>query len=283
MTTKNNQLVRNMKKTILLAALALGPSAAQAIGLGRAKPVQIGVGLNVGTNGVGLDASLGLTRFVQVRGGYTFVPKCEFEYEADVYNDARTVINAWNAAMPDLAVPVLSDDTPVIIQPNASTAHLLLDVYPGRAFHLTVGAYFGQEDVLHVWNTEKSLTQGMYVANECIDLINGMYPDMRPINRVGVQMGNYLFTPDAEGNIMAEARVKKVRPYAGVGFGRAVPRKRRMGCSLDLGVQYWGRPTYYCNGIEVAPADLKTKSYIRAATRLPVYPVLTFRLCGRIF
>lgn len=272
-----------MKKMILLAALALGATAAHADEFSRVKPVQFGIGVNVGTNGVGVDASLGLTRFFQIRGGYTFMPKFEFEYNADVYNDANAIISTWNAARPQHAIPTIPDETPVIIEPNASTAHLLLDLYPKRTFHFTVGAYFGQENVLHAWNTEKSLTKGIYIANECIDIVNKNLPETQSINHLGVQMGEYLFTPDAEGDIQVEARVKKIRPYVGIGFGRAVPRKSRVGCSLDLGVQYWGKPTYFCNGLEVEPADLKAKSYVKTATTLPVYPVLTFRICGRIF
>lgn len=272
-----------MKKMILLAALALSASAAYADEFSKVKPVQFGIGVNVGTNGVGVDASLGLTRFFQIRGGYTFMPKYDFEYNADIYNDANVIINTWNTARPDLAIPTLPDDTPVIIEPNLSTAHLLLDLYPGRSFHLTVGAYFGQEDVIHAWNTEKSLTKGVYLANQYIDMLNPVISDYATIHHLGVQMGDYLFTPNADGDIQGEARVKKIRPYVGIGFGRAVPRKSRMGCSLDLGVQYWGKPTYYCNGEEVEPTDLKTKSYIKSATTLPIYPVLTFRICGRIF
>lgn len=272
-----------MKKMILLAALALSASAAYADEFSKVKPVQFGIGVNVGTNGVGVDASLGLTRFFQIRGGYTFMPKYDFEYNADIYNDANVIINTWNTARPDLAIPTLPDDTPVIIEPNLSTAHLLLDLYPGRSFHLTVGAYFGQEDVIHAWNTEKSLTKGVYLANQYIDMLNPVISDYATIHHLGVQMGDYLFTPNADGDILGEARVKKIRPYVGIGFGRAVPRKSRMGCSLDLGVQYWGKPTYYCNGEEVEPTDLKAKSYIKSATTLPIYPVLTFRICGRIF
>lgn len=272
-----------MKKMILLAVLALGVTAAHADAFSRVKPVQFGIGVNVGTNGVGVDASLGLTRFLQIRGGYTFVPKHEFEYEADIYNDANVIINTWNMASPDLAIPMLPDETPVIIQPNLSTSHLLLDLYPGRTFHFTVGAYFGQEDVLHAWNTEKELTKGVYLANQCIDRLNPVLADYTTIHHLGVQMGDYLFTPNENGDIQGEARVKKIRPYVGIGFGRAVPRKSRVACSLDLGVQYWGKPTYYCNGEEVETANLDAKSYIKTATTLPVYPVLTFRICGRIF
>lgn len=272
-----------MKKMILLAALALSATVAHAEESSKPKPVQFGIGVNVGTNGVGVDATLGLTRYFQIRGGYTFMPKHEFEYNAEIYNDARVVIDTWNTARPDLAIPALPDETPVIIQPNLSTAHLLLDVYPGKTFHFTVGAYFGQENVLKAWNTEKSITKGMAVANKYIEMMNPVLSSYTTIHPLGVQMGEYLFTPDAEGNIEGEARVKKIRPYVGIGFGRAVPRKSRVGCSLDLGVQYWGKPTYYCNDVELEPNDFKVKSYIKTATTIPVYPVLTFRLCGRIF
>ena len=272
-----------MKKTIFLAALGLCAITAHADGPSRVKPVQFGIGVNAGTNGLGLDASLGLSRFFQVRGGFSFVPKYEFQYEAEIYNQARTIITAWNTANPSLAIPTLPEDTPVIIQPNITTAHLLLDVYPGRSFHFTVGAYFGQDNVVSAWNTEKSLTKAVYIANECIDMVNASLPVTTPIDHLGVQIGDYLFTPDAEGDIRGEARVKKIRPYVGIGFGRAVPRRSRVGCSLDLGAQYWGKPTYFCNGAEIAPMNLKAKPYIKTATALPVYPVVTLRICGRIF
>lgn len=271
-----------MKKLLLLVAFAFCMTAAHADEFSRIKPVQFGVGINAGTNGAGLDASLGLSRFVQIRGGFSFVPKLKIAYKADVYNNAQVSIASWNAFNPSQAISV-PDKMPSFIQPNMTTAHVLLDLYPGRSFHLTVGAYFGKSNVLRTWNKDLELGQELYKANGCIDAVNEQLPETQQIQHVGMQLGDYLFMPNAEGDIEAEVRVNKIRPYAGIGFGRAVPRKHRVGCSLDLGVQYWGKPKYFCNSAEVERADLKPKKYVKMATTLPVYPALTFRICGRIF
>lgn len=216
-----------------------------------------GLGVNLGTNGVGLDASVGLTRFVQLRGGVSYVPKMDIHYTSDIYNGTS-----------EHGLPREKD---LKVKPNATTFHALLDFYPARVFHFTVGAYFGQEKVLSMENAESMAD--LAAANA----LNGS-----PM--AGVHIGDNLFVPDANGNMEAVVNVKKIRPYVGIGIGRGVPRHHRVGCSLDLGVQYWGKPEYTNNGhqpVEV-PSTSTVGSLWNTVSTYPVYPVLTFRICGRI-
>lgn len=273
----------------LIIAMLVAMSCGSAFAAGKGSPVHFGIGLNAGTNGVGIDASLGLTRFLQIRGGFSYVPNIDVNYNADIYNEANMIINAWNAFSPNAPIPTLPDNVRTSITPHLTTAHALLDIYPAGSFHFTVGAYFGQEVILSATNAEPGSLKPVAFANECIDIYNNsnIIPgsDGYQVRHIGVQVGDYIFTPDAAGNVQAEIRVKKVRPYAGIGFGRAVPRKHRVGCSLDLGVQYWGKPTYFSNGEEVAASEFSgdNQRLVKLLSNTSVYPVVTFRLCGRIF
>lgn len=259
-----------MKKllTILLAlASCLGASAQ------KSDVFNFGIGLNLGTNGVGLDASIGLTRFIQLRGGVSYVPKMKLNADANVYNEVYHVAG--------LDLPGVPKEVPVKIQPNMTTYHALLDFYPAGSFHFTVGAYFGQERVVELYSNDGSLKPAA-AANTLIQGYNALHSqDLDPI---GVHIADNIFTPGSDGNLDAEMKVTKIRPYVGIGFGRAVPRHHRVGCSLDLGVQYWGKPEFLDHGMTpyTVESNNNTEEMYSSISKLPVYPVVTFRICGRI-
>ena len=113
---------------------------------------------------------------------------------------------------------------------------------------------------------------------------------------IGAKIGKYFFTPDPadKGNVEANIKVKGFRPYVGLGFGRAVPKKR-IGCQFDLGVQFWGKPeiyiptynktagTYQYEKIDGDKAGDDAGKVLKTISKISVYPVLNFRLVGRIF
>ena len=74
------------------------------------------------------------------------------------------------------------------------------------------------------------------------------------------------------------------RPYLGLGFGRSVPHKR-IGCQVDLGVQFWGTPKVYVNGerLEADKVGDDLDDILSLVSRIKVFPVLNIRLVGRIF
>lgn len=259
-------------KKIIIAILALTCS----LGASAQKKdvFHFGVGANLGTNGVGLDASIGLTRFVQIRGGISYVPQMDFNTNVKLHNEGEPVLQgAFN----------IPEKINVKVQPNMTTYHALLDLYPARRFHFTVGAYFGKHTPLKVFTDDGSLME-VTKANQTLALHNAAFPNDQ-VDPIGLQLGDRIFTPDSNGNVEAELRVKKMRPYFGIGFGRAVPRKSRVGASFDLGVQYWGKPAYYCNGEEINPSsidEINSNKVWSTLSTIPVYPVVTLRIAGRI-
>ena len=79
-----------------------------------------------------------------------------------------------------------------------------------------------------------------------------------------------------------DVRVKKFRPYAGLGFGRLIPKKR-VGFRFELGCQL-GKMKVYQNDTEVNINEMsKGKDDLsKIIDKLTVYPVLKFTLTGRI-
>ena len=102
---------------------------------------------------------------------------------------------------------------------------------------------------------------------------------------------NYDIPFDNNGDINGGVKVKNVRPYLGLGFGRLIPKKR-VGFRFELGAQFQGKPKVYYmdNGNEIDALD-KYKDNIDDGTKddiskvmdwLRVYPVLKFSIRGRI-
>ena len=183
--------------------------------------------------------------------------------------------------------------------------HVLIDIHPFKtSFHLTVGAYFGKDEIISVYNKEDGFLKPINAYNQAI--INANSPSADPgvkqvvnqynLKMIGAELGDYFLAPNPadNGNVQAYAKVKKFRPYVGLGFGRAVP-KGRIGCQFDLGVQFWGKPeiyiptynktagTYQYEKIDGDKAGDDAGKVLKTISKISVYPVLNFRLVGRIF
>ena len=81
-----------------------------------------------------------------------------------------------------------------------------------------------------------------------------------------------------------DVRVKKFRPYVGLGFGRLVP-KNRVGFRFELGCQFMDKMKVYQDDAEVDINEM-TKgddNLSKLIDKLRVYPVMKFTLTGRIF
>lgn len=190
------------------------------------------------------------------------------------------------------------------------------------SFHITAGAYFGPKELISVYNKEDKFLSPLTQYNNALAYAQDQAPvyttvggNQIPTNvsavvqdydlkMIGAELGDYFITPDQSGNAKATIEVNGFRPYLGLGFGRAVP-KGRLGCQFDLGVQFWGSPKIYApsaakddNGNFVKNADgtLQVQrlqlteensgsdagGVIKTISKVSVYPVLNFRLVGRI-
>ena len=199
----------------------------------------LSVGVTGGTPGIGADVAMPVCNYVQVRAGFSVMPKFTFSTDLEISETPY-----------DLSY--VPNEISVEAKTGFTNGKLLFDIYPFKSsgFHITAGAYFGGGSVIKGYNKEDGLLK------EVAD-----YNKRNPNNMIGYELGDYLLTPD-----------------------RAVPKKR-LGFMFELGVMFWGSPKVYCNGDELTSEDLGSDGgeVMKVLSKIKVYPVLNFRLCGRIF
>lgn len=280
-----------MKKLLLLCATAL-------FGFGQAHAQldendygffnHVSFGVSAGTTGIGFELAAPLTSQFAVRAGYSFMPK--FKYSKSLTLDksdlAAFKVDGQYVHEVDLEGKL-----------NIGNFSLLFDWHPFKtsSFRVTAGAYIGNSDIVTATNKNKFMNPE-YAGKAGIDLSRkGSSP-----------MEKYTIVTDADGNLDAKVKVNGFKPYIGIGFGRAIPRKR-VAAQFDLGVQFWGKAQLQTNLMyydgEVGDfvtryekvekgritrasedSDYKdVRDYLKTAEGIFAYPVLTFRLVGRIF
>lgn len=306
-----------MKKLLIACLMFVGMTASAQEATWVPKNLAVGVG--VGTTGIVIDASTTIHNYLGVRFGVDIFPKIKVNKDINLKTEsANKQLSQLTSEINDLNTKLIAAGMPIVDLsqypdgnlPNKmavqgkwsnTTWHFLIDVYPfgaAHSFHATVGAYFGSSEIVTLYNREEGFLAPINAYNQAY-----LNPDpnvQSVINQygltmIGAEMGDYFVTPNPaqNGNFNAYAKVKGFRPYLGVGFGRAVP-KNRIGCQFDLGVQFWGKPDVY------APIyDKETKQFrdekidgdragndagkvLKTISKISVYPVLNFRLVGRI-
>ncbi|MBO7590100.1 MAG: hypothetical protein J6T05_00720 [Prevotella sp.] len=302
-----------MKKLLIACSAML-------LTLGASAQVHFGIGAGAGTTGIALDASFMLGKYVGVRGGVDIMPQFKVSKDIDLktedankkvsqltneINQLNQQLVQYNLEPVDLSQYPggnLPEKMEIEGKLKNTTGHVLIDLYPGGgSFHFTVGAYFGPDEVISVYNKEEGFMKPITTYNEAIANA-ALYPNVQQVvnqynlKMIGGELGDYFVTPDPaeKGDVKAYAKVKGFRPYVGLGFGRAVPKKR-IGCQFDLGVQFWGSPeiyvptydkaakTYQYEKIEGDKAGDDAGKVLKTVSKISVYPVLNFRLVGRIF
>lgn len=246
-----------MKKIFLIIALAV-------LGVGNchmnAQKEQgffsrLSVGISASTMGVGIDASTTLNRHFMLRAGVEIMPGFTFDSDVEMVGGED----------------IYSMDVNLKGDLKRTQYNLLLNIYPSKrsSFFICGGAYWGGDKLLKIEGQSQEL-KDMYTQ----------YGDA-----AGVVIGDFKLPVDANGCVSAGIKVSNFRPYLGIGGGRAVPHKR-IGFMYEIGLQFHGSPKVYSNTGEVIELkeDWDTDdSFSDLLDKLNVYPVIKFRLCGRIF
>ena len=264
-----------MKKQIISCMALLITLGASAQNAGIAD--HLGVGVGVGTTGITVDLSTVFTDYIGVRVGADIFPSVKIGTELDLGFDEISE-NEYTSKYGKLPQEIEVEG-----KTKLAAGHLLVDVHPFKSsFRVTVGAYIGSSDIISVYNKESGALSTITKFNK--DVENGAFPDALGVQKIGLELGDYFLEPDANGNVDASIRVNEFRPYVGIGFGRAVPKKR-LGCQFDLGVQFWGNPAIYTGEHKLTESDLggDEGGIIKTISKISVYPSLSFRLVGRIF
>lgn len=245
-------------------------------------PQQLGIGVGVGTQGITIDASTTLNRWLGVRAGVNIMPTIKVNTDLDLGTESANNsigsltdhVNDINKIFTDAGLPPyinldnvlhsgkLPESMDIQGKLSNTTFHLLIDFYPFKnsSFHATTGFYIGGKELISVYNKEDGFLKPINEWNEIVSGRANLNPEVSAaVNQllaekeigkedmIGAELGDYFIAPDPadNGNVKATIEVNAFRPYLGVGFGRAVPRNGRLGCQFDLGVQFWGSPKVY--------------------------------------
>ena len=216
----------------------------------------LGLGLSVSTVGVGLEVSTPIGNYLALRGGDSFMPK--FTVTDEVNADLKGVPQGY----PQSAEVELEGST------KRTTGELLVNLYPFRSngFFVAAGASFGGDKFVQITGHSDELQQLIAAGGSA-----------------GLQIGDVSIPVDQNGNVSGGLKVSAVRPYVGLGYGRAVPSKR-INFMLDAGVQLHGTPEVYSDFGQVDQLMAEVDNdFTDIINKLKVYPVIRFRICGKLF
>lgn len=241
----------------LLVACGFAPAFSQDYGLFN----HVAINAGVGTEGISVGAATPITEYLELSAGLNIMPSIKFKDNADI-----------NASIPFPGYNL--KDIKVEGDLARTTFDIKLNVYPAGdsfPFFITGGFSFGGEKLGKLQGFSDDVAQ-LYAE----------HPEYA--GTISWYLDEYELNFDRQGYVKGDIRVKNVRPYAGLGFGRLVPKKR-IGFRFELGCQFMGKMKIYQNDKEINPNMIKDKEgdFSKVVDKLKVYPVLKLSLTGRIF
>ena len=217
---------------------------------------RVGAGVGVGTEGIGVDVAVPVTKYLQARVGFNVMPNININTTADVSGTAAGY--DYNGQMD------------VKGKFSRTTFDFKVDCYPfanASSFFVTAGFSVGGDKLVKITGHSDQLKQ--YIAEG---------------RNYNLEIGDYQIPVDANGDVSGGVKVKNFRPYLGLGFGRLIPKKR-FGARFELGAQFQGKPVVYADGVGdlTKVIDQDTDDDIsKFMDWLQVYPVLKVSFRGRI-
>lgn len=228
------------------------------------------VGVNAGTTGFGASVATPLCNYVSLRAGFATAPfSYKFVYDDFDFNDIlpsdfdlpTSVVNRLNAVELNLKGEL-----------QMTSGHVLFDFVPFRrgnsSFFITAGLYFGSGKLVTV--------SGRFDDETMADLKNcGV-----DITKIPVEIGDAKVMTNADGSVSADLKVRSIKPYVGLGFGRPIPR-RRVGFRFELGALFHGSPKVVSDNLLEENLD-ELNDVNKFLKNFNVYPQLNFQVTVRL-
>jgi len=242
------------------------------------------VGVGVGTNAGELEVATTLGHHFQLRAGVSMVPSSYSSISAPVDLELSSMFEEIEPRiLNEIGVnpSLIPDEADMTLNLGFNHGKVLMDIYPFKhaAFRITAGAYFAE--------TNRLVDVELQMPDEFTDALDKIadYED-RVSDYVGEGGEPFMDGfPIEDGSLDAFLEVEKtVKPYIGIGLGRAVP-KRRLGLNLDLGLMLHGTPELGSSNSYVRQAlneemDSETKDLL---DQVVAWPVVSLRLVWRLF
>lgn len=240
----------------------------------------LGASVSLGLDGIGIEAATTATQWAGVRAGINFFPNItvnpsDINYSRNVKNQKTGTYEKKNG---DLGLEAKFKKV---------DGKILIDGYPFGAkssFHVTAGLFFGNSEFITV-----NLKEDPNVPINGAIIPTDNNPNEYPIN------------PNENGIIKLRMKYNSVKPYIGIGIGRAVPTgNKRIAVAADLGVQFHGSPKVQAYSPDGQGwMDIKSSDFygildkegdrkdmddaFDLIDKIKVWPVLHIRVTGRIF
>lgn len=224
----------------------------------------LGISLNGSTTGVGFTLSTPLAKHFVLRAGYQF-SYLSYGY---TYKDFDPVVVAGRSVeVPDLDIEG---------KLNVGAAHAMIDYVPFKKgkgkFFITAGLFMGQSDLVTL--------DGQFDMN---------HPNIKEIQQAGLlkeiqlELGDDMVCVGPDGNMAAAIKVKGVRPYIGLGVGRAIP-KHRFGFRAEIGAIFHGKPELVsANLIPNANGKGEINDFTNTLSKVVAYPHISLQLTYKLF
>ncbi|MBR6366934.1 MAG: hypothetical protein IKR89_01015 [Bacteroidaceae bacterium] len=226
----------------------------------------LSVGLNIGIlSGVGIDAGTYVSDHVGLRAGFSYLKTPSFDNDFDAWVEEGQHANYNYEATVKANARV-----------NLSTFKVLADYYPNKKwpFHVTGGFYIGASNIVTVdaYADDIKVDGKTYKRED----IKNWYIDLDD-TRIKAK----------DGKVDAAITTWSVKPYVGIGFGNTVPMKHRVGVMGEFGIMFHGKPKITSKTdpdimTHVAEAD-ESDEFFDVMHKIVGIPVLSIRICGRIF
>ena len=232
---------------------------------------RLGIGLKASTLGYGIEAATPLSNFFILRlgvnltagfkSGYVSVPIPDDRDEDGIYVSDRF------GYVPDYRAKA---------GVNFTHGNLLLDFHPAGIIHLTAGAFIG---------TSKFVVNG-YLA----DYNNGNRParllpgyDWPTIDA----SGHELYFKNGRAKIDMQLGTNLIKPYCGLGIGRAVAKNKRVAFKFEMGLLWQSGYSLKNNG-EVFDISNSYQEELHdihhtLTQYMKAWPMLNLQLSYRIF
>ena len=252
---------------------------------------QLALGVEASTAGAGLELAAKLNPNFALRGGVSFLPAYSYDavFKVNMSESFKKKINDYietydlTSALSQQGLPTRAEDINTDVNTTSTldfiNGKILLDYYPWAkyAFHITGGIYVGKSDIIKIKGK-------MDQAIEILELLKQSGFDYS--NETIISDVDYQLTGKDIADMKGNLKVNSVKPYLGIGFGRAVP-KSRIGVSFEIGAFYQGNPKLVSdnNNIQkLIDAKLSEVSdVVDAVKKIPVYPVISLKLNFRLF
>ncbi len=244
--------------------------------------LNLGVGVTVGTTGVGLDVSATPVSFMRVRAGVDYMPRFNvpIDFGLQSYTDSKVGSDEEFAELQGLMKQLTGFDVDREVRMNCKATmvnfKLLVDFFPipgNKHWYATAGFFWGTSRIGTAVNDISEmpslLAVGLFnqmhdriLATDFIeepiygdfyldpDVADKLQAKMESIGRVGIHIGDYpdgrpyMMEPDEDGMVKADLFVNSFKPYLGLGYTTSLGRHKRFNIGVDCGALFWGgRPS----------------------------------------